>query len=298
MHEQPQYIKNYGGHIEQLGVGKTGKVGIIKLELESRHSKTILSKQFTQQPLQVQRVLYLDSNLPGLAYVYLLSTSGGILQGDRYTSEITLNNNAMAHITTQGATRIYGMNADYATYTTKLYVNAGCYLEYIPDQIIPYAKSRYYQMTDVTVHDAATLIHSEILAPGRTAMKESFVYDICNLRFRYQNQDKILVYDNTKIEPAKQAIRDLGVMSDDQFLGTTYIISKQCDLNGLRDDILSHMQQIESISFGVSTLANNSGIIIRMLGTKTDTLVTATQHVLAASRNSILGTALHKPRKC
>ena len=298
MHEQPQYLKKYGGGIEQLGIGKTGKVGIIRLELESRHGKTILSKQFTQPPLQVQRVLYLESNLPGLAHIYLLSTSGGILQGDRYTNEITLNNNAIAHVTTQGATRIYGMNADYATYTTKLKVNEGCYLEYIPDQIIPYAKSRYYQMTDVTVHDTATLIHSEILAPGRTAMKESFAYDICNLRFRYQDQNKILVYDNTKIEPAKQRIHELGVMSKDQFLGTTYIISKRCNLTRLQDDILDHMQQIKSISFGVSVLANSSGIIIRMLGTNTNDLVTATQHVLDASRNSILGVSLHKPRKC
>ena len=68
-----------------------------------------------------------------MAYLYLLSSSGGILQGDRYRTEIALKNNAVAHITTQGATRIYGMNNNYASQTVNITVQQGSYLEYIPD---------------------------------------------------------------------------------------------------------------------------------------------------------------------
>ncbi len=286
---RPRDIERFDEHIDQLGVGKAGKMGTIQMTLESKSGKTILSKQFTQAPLQVQRVLYLEPSLPNLAFVYLLSTSGGILQGDRYTSEIILNNAAMAHITTQGATRIYGMNRDSATHITKLNVNAGCYLEYMPEQIIPYANSRYYQMTDATVHDTATLIYSEILTSGRTAMNESFAYDLCNLRFRYQNQDGIIrAYDNTKIEPAKQDIRGLGMMSTNQSLGTLVVINKQHNMQRLRDIISHNMSQIESISFGVSMLADDAGVVIRMLGT-TDDLITAKDDTLGTCRRHILG---------
>ena len=49
-----------------------------------------------------------------------LSPSGGILQGDRYRMDVELKNNAISHITTQGATRIYKMESNYATHLVTL----------------------------------------------------------------------------------------------------------------------------------------------------------------------------------
>ena len=76
------------------------------------------------------------------ASIYVISPSGGILQGDRYRIGIKLSNNAHAHITTQGTTRKYEMEKDYATQMIDILVEEGCYCEYIPDQVIPYANSR------------------------------------------------------------------------------------------------------------------------------------------------------------
>ena len=212
----PKEFQIYNTKVKQLGVGKSGKVGILELELqENIEGRTVVTNQYYQVPLQIQRVLYPETSLPGMAYLYVISPSGGILQGDRYRIDISLKNKATSHITTQGATRVYSMNSNSATQIINITLDDNCYLEYIPDQIIPFKNSRYYQKVNLNIHDNATLIYSEILTPGRVAMEESFEYDICYLRTHCKNQEEeIRFIENTKIEPKKQKIKSFGILGE------------------------------------------------------------------------------------
>ncbi len=154
----PPEVLAYDQKLDQLGVGKAGKIGalVLKLEHSLQRNKTIITDQYSRVPLFTQRALYLEESLPSMAYVFIISPSGGILQGDRYRMDITVTNNACAHVTTQGATRIYRMEKNFATQIVNVTVDEGCYFEFIPDQIIPYRDSRLYQTLNFTVHDNAT----------------------------------------------------------------------------------------------------------------------------------------------
>jgi urease accessory protein len=55
--------------------------------------------------------------------------------------DIELKNNACAHITTQGATRVYRMERNYATQILNIRVDGGSCLQFVSDQIIPYRGS-------------------------------------------------------------------------------------------------------------------------------------------------------------
>jgi urease accessory protein len=55
-----------------------------------------------------------DEHLPGLPCVYVITTSGCLLQGDRLDVSITVGADAMAHVTTQSATKIHQMDAGVA----------------------------------------------------------------------------------------------------------------------------------------------------------------------------------------
>ena len=57
-----------------------------------------------------------------MAYIYIMSPSGGILQGDRYRIDVKLGSNALSHFTTQGATRVYKMDKNFATQNTEYYI--------------------------------------------------------------------------------------------------------------------------------------------------------------------------------
>jgi len=155
----PKEVGFYNKPTTQLDVGQAGKVGFlgINLEYDSDRNKTVITKQESQVPLYVQKALHYDESIPSMAHVFILSPSGGVLQGDRYRTDITSQNNAIAHITTQGATRIYKMDENYATQIINLKVNKNSYLEFIPQQLIPYNNARYYQKVTFNVDETSTL---------------------------------------------------------------------------------------------------------------------------------------------
>ncbi len=293
----PNEIHSYDGNVKQLGVGKSGKVGILDLELQTNDKgKTIMTRQFSQVPLQIQKILYLEKSLPQMAYLYVISPSGGILQGDRFRTDVALKNKAIAHMTTQSATKIYNMNVNFASQMLNISVDENCYFEYIPDQIIPYKNSRYYQKVELNVHKNSTLIYSEILTSGRVAMKESFEYDICYFKTHCKDQyKKTRFLENIKIEPKKQKLRNFGILGEYEIVGTIYILTRKGIIGELQNDIDKDWNS--EVLVGTSILPDESGIIIRMLGKKTDKIFEVVFRILEISRKKILGASFSKIRK-
>jgi urease accessory protein len=297
----PPEISIYQEEPGQLGVGKAGKVGILQLKLErdADNRRTVIREQYCKTPLCVQRALYLEESLPAMAYVYIISPSGGILQGDRYRIDIVLSNNSLAHVTTQSATRIYKMEKNFGTQIVNVEVKEGSYFEYIPDQIIPFRNSRFYQAVELNVHDNATMIYSEMLVPGRVARGESFEYDICYIRTRARNQlGKPRFVDMIKLEPKKEDLRLEEIMGTFDVVGTMYIITRPLYIKDLQREINLKINELqEIIAGGASAFPNKQGVIVRMLGKTAGEVRNMIFEVIRISRRQIIGASFSGIRK-
>ena len=296
----PPEVLAYGSEIKQLGVGKAGKIGalILRLEQDLERGKTVVKEQYSKVPLYTQRALYLEESLPSMAYMYIISPSGGILQGDRYRMDITLKNNACAHITTQGATRIYRMEKNYATQIVNVVVDDSCYFEFIPDQIIPYRDSRFYQKVDLKVHDNATMVYAEMIVPGRVASGESFEYDICYMKALARNQNHMLRFiDVAVLEPKKRVLKTLGILENFDVVGNMYILTETKYVTELSKDINSVLQKFSRISGGATILPHDSGVIIRILGEVANDLRSVMYEIIKITRRIILNASFSGIRK-
>jgi len=296
----PAIFSAYDKKIEQLDVGKSGKVGLLRLKLEenSDKNKTIITDQYSQVPLYTQKALYYDEKLPNMAHLFIMSPSGGILQGDRYRMDISLANNAVSHITTQGATRIYKMNSNYATQLININVGKNCYLEFIPDQIIPFRNSRYYQKVSLNVDPSATLIYSEIIVPGRVAMGELFSYDLCYLKTIGQNTEKKIKFiDNCMLKPKNQNMNTLGMFSNHTVLASVYILTKNESVLILNKKINSIIKNNDEVSGGVTILPNNSGLLVRLMCNSSEIIKTEIYDIVRIVRKEILDAEFTDIRK-
>ena len=194
---------------------RTGMEGRLHLSLLHDGARTIIAGQRAEPPLAVQRALYCEQSLPDMTYVYVTSTSGGILQGDRHVTRFDLGGGARAHITTQGATRVYGTKGSArmekpsaARVSLRMSLGESSYLEYMPDQIIPYAGSRFRQDAAISVHETATLVYAETVSPGRVGMGESFEYESCVLRMRVTDQNgRFRFVDAARMEPRAASLQ-------------------------------------------------------------------------------------------
>lgn len=296
----PGEVQAYGSQLKQLQVGRAGKIGALTLLLEQdqERGKTVVKEQYSKVPLFTQRALYLEESLPSMAYIHIMSPSGGILQGDRYRMDIVLKKKACAHITTQGATRIYRMERNYATQILNVVVDDGSYLEFVPDQLIPYRDSRFYQVVNLKVHDNSTMIYSEMIVPGRVASGESFQYDICYMKVLAKNQkDTLRFIDVAVLEPKRRNLKTVGILGAFDVLGSTYILTKADHVKELRDDINSSLQKFRHISGGASILPHNSGVIVRKLGNVASDIRNAIYEIIKITRRTILNASFSGIRK-
>ena len=285
----PEEILQYDGDVAQMNVGKSGKIGFLELELQndSDRQKTIITRKQTQVPLYVQKALHYDLDYPSMAHVFILSPSGGILQGDRYRMDVELKNNAISHLTTQGATRIYKMESNYATHMVTLNLKDNSYLEFIPEQIIPYKNSRFYQKTNLDIDESSTVIYSETIVPGRIAMGEMFDFDVCYLKTEGKINGKTKFRDSSLLTPKTQKIQALTMFDNKTILTSVYVLTKK-DVTKINDLINELFSNMENMSGGSSLMPNDSGISIRILGNSSEDQKITIYEILKIIRKEIL----------
>ena len=296
----PKEILAYGKELVQLKPGRSGKIGSLSLKMEysPEAGKTVIREQYSKVPLSALKSLYLEETLPAMAYVYIMSPSGGILQGDRYRMDFTLAKNAQAHLTTQGATRIYRMDLNYATQMINFDVDDGCYLEYVPDQMIPFRESRFYQDIEMKVHDNATLLYSEMIVPGRVASNEEFEYDIFFMKTQARNQNGALRFtDVFMLEPKKNNLNELGILGKRSVVGSVYILTKKEYATQLVQSINLALKKFPNIDSGATTLPHNSGVLVRMLGDGANEMREEIYEIVNITRKAILNSPFSGVRK-
>jgi urease accessory protein len=77
------------------------------------------------------------------------------------------------------------------------------FLEYVPDQIIPYGPSRSHREVTINASDDSFMIYVETLSAGRIASNEVFDFDVCMIKTRINNK-KGLVRSEYKAGPFKK----------------------------------------------------------------------------------------------
>ncbi|HEY4481603.1 MAG TPA: urease accessory protein UreD, partial [Candidatus Brocadiaceae bacterium] len=238
----PPEVSRYDAEIPQLGVGRAGKVGLLILTLENKGGKTTLVENYHKVPLQVQKALYVDEEMPHMPYIYIMSPGGGVLQGDRTRIDIYGNKDTAFHITTQAATKIYGMETNYATQILNITLDEGCYAEFLPDMIIPYKNSRFYQEVNLKIHEDATCLYSEILVPGRVAKGESFLYEIFYSSFKAANlSGHFRCIDHMVFSPNTFNSKTCGVLGNWEVVANFYLLTNKIEsrlINTLVEDTI------------------------------------------------------------
>ena len=285
----PKEISKFEGDVAQMGVGKSGKIGYLQLHMQndSHKQKTVITKQRTQVPLYVQKALHYNLDYPSMAHLFILSPSGGILQGDRYRMDVELKNNAISHITTQGATRIYKMESNFATHLVTLNLKNNSYLEFIPEQLIPYKNSRFYQKTLLDIDDSSTVVYSETIVPGRIAMGEMFDFDVCYLKTEGVINEKTKFRDSSLLLPKEEKIQSFVMFDEKTILTSIYLLTKKSTekINLMINDLFSNMDDVIG---GSSKLPNDSGLAVRILGNSSEEQKITIYEILKIIRKEIL----------
>ncbi|MEA5616660.1 urease accessory protein UreD [Cronbergia sp. UHCC 0137] len=147
--------------------------GKINLVYAKREDSTQLVYNYNQAPFKIQRPFYPEGEK--VCHSVILHTAGGVVGGDRLSSQIHLQPNTNALITTASASKIYRSNGLPARQTVEIEVDAGACLEWLPQETILFNGAIYRQDLRVNLATGANFIGWEITRFGRSARGEKFL---------------------------------------------------------------------------------------------------------------------------
>lgn len=292
MQSAARELAPYADEPKQLRSGSFGKTPFLRLGFEPRPGRSVLSTLHRRAPFIVQQALYWDEEMPGLPCVCMISNSGGVLQGDRNRIEIDVAAGASAHVTTQSATRIHEMDANYATQTQTLRLGAGAYLEYIPHPIIPHRHSRFAQETRIEIDPSATLVYSETLMAGRKYYGdgELFHYDLFVSLVRAARPDgSPLFAEKFVVEPGRDPVSRLGVMGPFHVFGNLIVLTPPDHAGRLFAAFDAAYDEDAGLAWGVSRLPRDAGLIYKVLGYESAPVTATIREIWSEVRQEVAG---------
>jgi urease accessory protein len=291
--EDAPELTPYQDEPAQMPSAAPGKVGRARLAFELRGDRTVLADMFRQAPLVVQKALHWDTAMPEMACVILISSAGGMLQGDRQFIDVTLGSGTRAYITTQSANKIHTMDANYAAQSQRLVLAEAAYLEFLPEPVIPFRKSRFITRTTVELPRSATMVYAEILLAGRAHYQggEIFQYDLFSSTLTVSRPDRgpQLFVEKLLIEPGRFAVDRCGVLAGFNVLGNVLLLTPPESADRVGEAMPPIWDRDRSLAAAVCRLPNDAGLSYRVLGRETEPVRAEVLRFCAVARAQAVG---------
>jgi urease accessory protein len=249
--------------------GAVGKTGLLHLEFEKRGDRSILSRLRKRTPYFAHKALYFDRGMPNLPCVFLITTTGCVLQGDRLHLEVKLGPDASAHLTTQSGTQIHTMNANYAAQSQTVTMSENSYLEFLPEPMFPHSDSRFLTDTIIKTAPGSTVLYSEILMSGRKhyGSGERFLFKLFSSKIRVEDHRGVeLVTEKYIVEPEYDDLRRVGKMGEFDVFGNVYLLTPPEHAESILESLDAGFDLQAGLAWGTSALPNQAGLLFKVLG--------------------------------
>ena len=137
----------------------------------ARHGdETRLKDLYQSSPL---RVLFPGKAKGDVLSAALVTTSGGLLGGDRLDVEVKIEAGAAVQVIGQAAEKVYRSKGPDTIFEVDLDVAEDAWLEWLPQETIIFDQARLRRRTRVEVAPGGVFLGAEMLVFGRTAMGET-----------------------------------------------------------------------------------------------------------------------------
>ncbi|HIF58826.1 MAG TPA: urease accessory protein UreD [Rhodospirillales bacterium] len=241
-----------------------------------------------------QRILFPNIPDKDITQAVVVNTAGGLVGGDKISVEVTVEKKANALVTTQSAEKVYRSAGTDSKIEINLIVEAGSWLEYIPQETILFEGSRLRRQTHVNVERDGKLIAGEIVVFGRLGYGEHFQTGLIHDGWEIIRDGKLVWVDALHMQDdIASIIADPACFDGAVSMATTVYIGPDAE-----DNLPVVQKFLESLNSGVlsSVTCVNEILIIRWLSKDILDLRNDFCAFWGAFRNKIAGLPAKLPR--
>lgn len=187
---------------------------------DSRGIPTITEQSF-RAPIHLSKPHW-DS---GALVLNVVNPTAALLQDDRIEQQVTVKSGGALVLTTPSASRAHRVREGWAAVSQKFRVEAGGFLEVLPEIFIPQGGAVYRQSTLIDIETNGTVLYFESLAPGRVASKESFEYSRLEWKTDVLLNSKPLLRERYRIDPSSQQMQFLRSRFSTAYYGSLIAVA-------------------------------------------------------------------------
>lgn len=226
--------------------------------------KSYVKDLFVSPPFRVVSVGQRKSD--NKLYQIIMSSSPGILDGDRYQLDIELEKGSALQLQSQSYQRLFNMK-DEAVQQLNISMEDDTSFAYVPHPVVPHEDSNFKSKAKINIGENSQVIMGEIITCGRKHYGELFKLKKFQNLTEIYHKDKLRVKDNVLIQPDLIPIKSIGNLEEYTHQGTLIFYSTKEDLdkNDLIEIIYTQIESQHEMEIGISVMEDN-GFIIRALG--------------------------------
>lgn len=171
--------------------------GRAEIEFVDDGGRTRLAHLYQSDPL---RILFPNSGAGEPETGTLVTTSGGLVGGDKLSIEIKCGAGAVARMVGQAAEKIYRSTGKDVCIDMSLIAEPGSWLEWLPQETIIFDTARLRRRTVIEVAPGARVLAGEIIVLGRTAMGESVTGGLIHEAWDVRRDDRLVWADAVHLD--------------------------------------------------------------------------------------------------
>ncbi len=246
--------------------------------------RTVLSKQAFRAPFHLSKP-YWDFDTSTLL-VQVVNPTAGILSGDTLTSSVQVGPEAALLLTTPSASRVFCMREGRASARQTFKVDAGGWLEVLPEPLVPHRASVFDQTTVLDVASGGGAFYADLLYPGRIAHGDAWAWTQLLLRLEVRVDGRLVLRE--RFEQSPQSLLKLAAhagFGESTTFGNAVFIPAVAESAPTWRAAL-HGLQGDGVWIGVSQLHGAVGWSIKFVaadGVKLRRTLAAVRNVLAAA---------------
>lgn len=180
-----------------------------RLEAKYLDGKTRLATFFQEGCAKIR----MPESFDGRMEAVLINSSGGLTGGDRLTWDFAAGAGTHVTLTTQACEKIYKASSDTAQVATRITVQDGAALHWLPQESIVFDQASLTRTLDVDLHESSEFLGVEAILLGRTAMGESVNSGLVRDRWRIRKQGKLIHAEELALSgPVKEIAAQKAVL--------------------------------------------------------------------------------------
>jgi urease accessory protein len=244
-----------------MAVSTIGMQSSVAIRVGVRDGVSYLASSYFTPPFKVANI---TEDKTGPLHLMLMCSSPGVLDGDRQTIAVTVEENGRLQLMTQSYQRLFQMKGG-ASQSMEVRLGVGASFCWLPHPCVPHAESVFVGRNRIFLSEGCELIWGEVLTCGRKLRGEVFALSSYHMRTEVFVKEQLALVENVVLRPSVLPVEAMGQMEGFTHQASLLYVGER------RARVEEWLAGTEGILYGVSDGPMDS-LVVRMLGNKAEQL--------------------------